>query len=59
MPWKAPDARDVNIVLLSKMPMELQNRDTREGGLGNGDTVLPNVILYDNEGFLKYLKEEN
>ena len=57
MPWKAPDARDVNIVLLSKMPMELQNRDTREGGLGNGDTVLPNVILYDNEGFLKYLKE--
>jgi hypothetical protein len=39
------------------MPMELQNRDTREGGLGNGDTVLPNVILYDNEGFLKYLTE--
>ena len=57
MPWKVPDARDVNIVLLSKMPMELQNRDTREGGLGNGDTVLPNVILYDNEGFLKYLTE--
>ena len=57
MPWKAPDARDVNIILLSKMPMEIRNKDTREGGLGNGDRVLENVIIYDNEGFLKYLKE--
>lgn len=57
MPWKSPDERDVNILLLDKMPMEVQNKTTREGGLGNGDTILPNVILYDNEGFLKYLKE--